>query len=816
MKRFSSALGAFFFSLAIGCGGDVTPDPDGGGDVPDAQTMDAPTGDPCETAADCDDGLYCDGAESCMPGASGADARGCLDAEDPCAAGTTCDEGMNSCVSDCPDFDGDGFASDACGGTDCDDMDERRLPGGVEVCDAEGVDEDCDTRTLGNDGDEDGFVSDRCCNELPTGRLVCGDDCDDTMPTVSPVQLDACGNGDQDCDGAVDENPDTIFFRDLDGDGYGLPDDTSLGCSAPPGYAVLAGDCDDTRSAVNPGNPEACNLRDDNCDGSTDEGCGCSPDGLSEMCGSTDVGSCRLGSRTCVAGTWSSCSGVIEPVPEVCDGIEDDDCNGTVDDGCDCTDGSTRVCGVSLGVCRSVMQVCTAGHWPRACADEPGVISPSPEECDGALDQNCDGAVDEGCLCVNGAVDRSACGTDVGECETGMRVCSMGTWGACSGGIAPAAEVCEGSHDENCDGGIDEGCSCTNGATRACGVGACAGTQTCASGMWGACSGAAPSTEICNGIDDDCDGLNDQLDTGVSMVGASCGTDEGLCTAGTYSCPSTSLVCSGVAAVAETCDHQDQDCDALLDDGVSAATCTQTFQTSDSGYLGSSHFICHASVCGTSRDYVPLTRGGTSLGNTAELVPTSSGTRATVDWGMDMRITESFQVAWTDGAFASGTFGVLVSPSWDPNTSTVSSNRFPVMTGSQRAWAATYNVLTRRAELWELTGTGPTRVAQASSSLGTACLMDDLTTTRDYQITFSAVSGTLTATVSLPWCAGTSTATFVDSDFTANYYVESASYPRYAVGAYAWAEGTMTVNMTYIQVRRTATSNRSHCIACPW
>jgi len=79
-----------------------------------------------------------------------------------------------------------------------------------------------------------------------------------------------------------------------------------------------------------------------------------------------------------------------------------------------------------------------------------------------------------------------------------------------------ATEVCNGV-DDNCDGVVDEGCGgpCTGNATEACGldVGACVpGTRTCVGGQWGACvGGVEPVAELCdNGVDDNCDGVVDE------------------------------------------------------------------------------------------------------------------------------------------------------------------------------------------------------------------------------------------------------------------------------------------------------------------
>ncbi|MCZ7678682.1 MAG: putative metal-binding motif-containing protein [Sandaracinaceae bacterium] len=193
--------------------------------------------------------------------------------------------------------------------------------------------------------DADGHVSDRCCNLQAGGTLLCGRDCDDSLSGVNPGAPDGCGGGDQDCDGRIDEEPDSTYFRDQDSDNYGDDAETLEACSQPPGYVARGGDCSDDPFAdpdanrIHPGQTEVCNSVDDDCDGGIDEGltCECMPPGLEEPCGFDPaldgIGICRLGTHMCrPEGTWTACAGAVPPTAEACN-LADDDCDGMVDEG---------------------------------------------------------------------------------------------------------------------------------------------------------------------------------------------------------------------------------------------------------------------------------------------------------------------------------------------------------------------------------------------------------------------------------------------------------------------------------------------------
>ena len=365
--------------------------------------------------------------------------------------------------------------------------------GAEEVCD-DGRDNDCNGEV-----DEGcacipgevascfhGTVAARGVGACSDGTMTCMDGLEfgtwgpctgDTLPGAEVCDPDGV---DENCNGAANEGCDCT------------PGDPPVACGSTVGacsagtQACVDGHLDECTGRAGP-LAEVCNGVDDDCDGSTDQG-------ISRACGSA-VGECSVGVQTCVAGRFEACVGSIAPTAEICDGL-DNNCDGEIDEGL------TRACGSAVGACVAGSQSCVAGSW-SSCGGE---TLPTLETCND-IDDDCDGSTDEGIT--------RACGSSTGICTPGTQTCSAGSFGACTGGVGPGTEVCDGSLDENCNGTVDEGCRCTTGATRSCGTstGACsAGMQTCdAMGSWAGCVGAiGPTPEVCNGIDDNCNGSVDE------------------------------------------------------------------------------------------------------------------------------------------------------------------------------------------------------------------------------------------------------------------------------------------------------------------
>lgn len=234
----------------------------------------------CVSAADCDDGLLCNGSESCLRGTCAAGIR--VDCDDGIACTVDrCDEATIQCEHIPTDLDGDGHADRFCRsadglalGDDCDDRDPQRFPGNFETCDPLGHDEDCDATTLGmTDNDGDGHIAASCCN-FASGLLRCGDDCDDSVAAIRPSASETCNGIDDDCDGLVD---------DLLGGTVVCTAGESRSCANACGVLGeqrCAADCLGFTECIA---PEACNGCDDDRDGATDNGFECAQ-GRSDAC----------------------------------------------------------------------------------------------------------------------------------------------------------------------------------------------------------------------------------------------------------------------------------------------------------------------------------------------------------------------------------------------------------------------------------------------------------------------------------------------------------------------------------------------------